>query len=292
MQNKLLPIGRMADINHVSITTLRLYDEIGLLKPRFVDPDTGYRYYDWDQNSRLDMIAYMKELGFSLKEIGSVLERGDTALIEQILAKKNEHYHAQMKELKLRHNAVERSIAALERYRKSPMTGTISLEYIDRRIVWGINCTQNFYSHDIHCYEEMLLELRNELQNHEVLHIHSYGVGTSVLQKNFEAESFVADSIFIFADKQFAEVCPGSRVLDSGMYACIYLDRYDDEIKYAKQLLGYCRKHDYLPIGDYICEVLTEFNVFDSEKREMFMRLQVPVEFSKNSLTLMRTDSL
>ena len=286
MQKNLLPIGKMAEINHVSITTLRLYDQMGLLKPRYVDPDTGYRYYDWDQNARLDMIAYMKELGVSLKEIGSVLEQGDVALIEQILAQKNEHYHMQMNELRLRHNAVERSIAALERYRKSPLTGTISLEYIDRRLIWGIKCRQNFYAHDIHSYEEMLLELREELQQHGVCHIHSYGVGTSVRQ------NFIADRIFIFADKQLSDICPGAGVLDSGMYACIYLDRYDDEITYANELLEYCREHNYLPTGDYICEVLTEFNVFDSQKREMFLRLQVPVQFSKNSLTLTRADSL
>lgn len=66
MKEDLLPIGKMAKLNRVSISTLRLYDEKGLLKPRYTDPDTGYRYYDIYQNARLDMIAYMKELGMSL----------------------------------------------------------------------------------------------------------------------------------------------------------------------------------------------------------------------------------
>ena len=63
MQEELLPIGKMAALNRVSISTLRLYDEKGLLKPRYTDPQTGYRYYHIDQNARLDMIVYMKELG-------------------------------------------------------------------------------------------------------------------------------------------------------------------------------------------------------------------------------------
>lgn len=62
----LLSIGRMAAINHITIPTLRLYDQMGLLSPRYTDPETGYRYYDIRQTSRLDMIAYMKELGMSL----------------------------------------------------------------------------------------------------------------------------------------------------------------------------------------------------------------------------------
>ena len=69
------------------------------------------------------------------------------------------------------------------------------------------------------------------------------------------------------------------RSIDSAMYACIYLDSFDDEPEYAGRLLNYCRDHQYTISGDYICEVLTEFNVFDSEKRSMFLRLQVPLKF-------------
>ena len=70
-------------------------------------------------------------------------------------------------------------------------------------------------------------------------------------------------------------------VVDSGMYACIYLDHYDDEIACAGKLLAFCRNNGYRIAGDYLCEVLTEFNVFDGDQRSMFVRLQVPVEFCK-----------
>ena len=78
----------MAAINRVSISTLRLYDEKGLLKPRYIDPGSGYRYYHIDQNARLDMIVYMKELGMSLAQIGEVLNREDISLIEELLSQK------------------------------------------------------------------------------------------------------------------------------------------------------------------------------------------------------------
>ena len=91
------------------------------------------------QNARLDMIAYMKELGMSLSEIAEVLKKEDITLIETILIRKNEQLHRQMRELKSRHNAVERAIASVERYRKSPAKGTIALEYIDRRYLWGLS---------------------------------------------------------------------------------------------------------------------------------------------------------
>ena len=281
MKRNLLSIGKMAEMNQVTVPTLRLYDQLGLLKPRHVDGQTGYRYYDINQNARLDMIAYMKELGISLKEIQGVLEAEDIALIEQILARKNEQIHEQMRALRLRHNAVERAIASIERYRKSPATGTIALEYIDRRYVWGIPCPENFYEKDIASYEQALMDLRRALLKKNCPQIHSYNTGTSITRENFAQGRFVADRVFIFTDQQ-AQACGlTASVVDSGMYACIYLDHYDDEIACAGKLLAFCRNNGYRVAGDYLCEVLTEFNVFDGDQRSMFLRLQVPVDFSR-----------
>lgn len=281
MKRNLLSIGKMAEMNQVTVPTLRLYDQLGLLKPRHVDGQTGYRYYDINQNARLDMIAYMKELGMSLKEIQGVLEAEDIALIEQILARKNEQIHQQMRALRLRHNAVERAIASIERYRKSPATGTIALEYIDRRYVWGIPCPENFYEKDIASYEQALMDLRRALLKKNCPQIHSYNTGTSITRENFAQGRFVADRVFIFTDQQ-AQACGlAASVVDSGMYACIYLDHYDDEIACAGKLLAFCRNNGYRVAGDYLCEVLTEFNVFDGDQRSMFLRLQVPVDFSR-----------
>lgn len=238
MKRNLLSIGKMAEMNQVTVPTLRLYDQLGLLKPRHVDGETGYRYYDINQNARLDMIAYMKELGMSLKEIQGVLEAEDIALIEQILARKNEQIHQQIRDLRLRHNAVERAIASIERYRKSPATGTIALEYIDRRYIWGISCPENFYEKDISSYEQALTDLRKALLAKNCPQIHSYNTGTSITRENFARGHFVADRVFIFTD-QHAQTCGlTASVVDSGMYACIYLDHYDDESACASQTIG------------------------------------------------------
>lgn len=279
MQNNLLSIGKMAEMNHITVATLRLYDEMNLLKPRYIDEMTGYRYYDISQNARLDMIAYMKELGMSLAEIQNVLEKEDITLIETILVQKNEQLYEQMRELKARHNAVERAIASIERYRKSPTKGTISLEYIDRRYTYGQPCTDNFYEKDIVAFEKELLSLRKTLSDQGFSQVHSYNVGTSITEENFLQEKFIPQDTFIFVNYKDKVNNPDVKVLDSGMFACIYLDSFDEEIDYAKKLLAFCKERNWLISGDYICEVLTEFNVFDSEKRNMFLRLQVPVKF-------------
>lgn len=278
MKTNLISIGKMAELSGVSVPTLRLYDQLNLLKPSYVEPQSSYRYYDICQNARLDMIAYMKELGMSLSEIGDVLKREDISLIEQILAQKNEQIHEQMRELKAQHEAVERAIASIERYRKSPTTGTISLEYIDRRFIYGLPCKENFYEFGLKSYENTLAEMRRQLISSGFRQIHSYNVGTTIRQADFENERFVPEWVFIFLSTQDGHI-PGAMVVDSGMYACIYLDSFDDEVACAKRLISYCREKNYMVSGDYICEVLTEFNVFGSSTRSMFLRLQVPVSF-------------
>ena len=50
-------IGEFARLGGVSARTLRHYDEIGLLRPTTVDPDTGYRGYTAAQLGQLSRIV-------------------------------------------------------------------------------------------------------------------------------------------------------------------------------------------------------------------------------------------
>jgi DNA-binding transcriptional MerR regulator len=70
----MIRIGDFSKLSRVSIKTLRYYDEMGLLKPVEVDRFTGYRFYDFNQLPRLYRILALKELGFTLEEIGRFLE--------------------------------------------------------------------------------------------------------------------------------------------------------------------------------------------------------------------------
>lgn len=68
-------IGDFSKLGRISIKMLRHYDELGLLEPCHVDEATGYRYYSAGQIPRLNRILALKEIGFSLLEIGEVLEK-------------------------------------------------------------------------------------------------------------------------------------------------------------------------------------------------------------------------
>ncbi|MEU8222015.1 MerR family transcriptional regulator [Kribbella sp. NPDC048915] len=67
-------IGDFAAFGQVSARMLRHYDALGLLRPAVVDQVTGYRYYSADQFSRLNRIVALKDLGFSLQQVGEIVD--------------------------------------------------------------------------------------------------------------------------------------------------------------------------------------------------------------------------
>lgn len=278
MDNKLMKIGEMARFNRVSISTLRLYDKVGILKPCYTDPETNYRYYSIHQKARLDMIQYMKELGMSLGEIGDILETGDIQMIESTLIRKKKQVKEELSQLHLRLGAISRAIESVERFRKAPDCGMITVEYIPHRKAYVMHTDMNFYEHDISVYEEILEDLKEDLIDQGLPQVYYCNAGTVLEREDFLNLKMVSHEIFLFVDDDFPDHASVRRI-DSAMYACIYLDNFDDEPEYAARLLRYCQEHNYTINGDYLCEVLTEFNVFDSEKRSMFLRLQVPLKF-------------
>ena len=70
----MLKIGDFSKLAKVTVKTLRLYAEMGLLMPTWTDRFTGYRYYTLDQLPRLNRILALKELGLTLEQIRQVLE--------------------------------------------------------------------------------------------------------------------------------------------------------------------------------------------------------------------------
>ena len=74
MSLKRLKIGEFSRICHVTVRTLRHYEEIGLLLPDYIDEWTNYRYYSLVQFQKMQAINRLKELGFSLEEIRDLFD--------------------------------------------------------------------------------------------------------------------------------------------------------------------------------------------------------------------------
>lgn len=56
--------------------TLRYYDEIGFLKPKYVN-EAGYRYYSDEELTVLQQILFYRERDLDLKQIQKILYQDD-----------------------------------------------------------------------------------------------------------------------------------------------------------------------------------------------------------------------
>ena len=70
----MLKIGEFSKLSRVSIRMLRHYDDIGLIKPYFIDPSNGYRYYQEEQLFIIGRITSLKDMGFSLSDIIKIMD--------------------------------------------------------------------------------------------------------------------------------------------------------------------------------------------------------------------------
>lgn len=82
---ELFQIGTVAKLFHLSVSSLRHYEDIGLLKPEYVSPESGYRYYSARQFEVLSSIRYLRALDLPLPEIADFLKNKDVDRIEEKL---------------------------------------------------------------------------------------------------------------------------------------------------------------------------------------------------------------
>jgi DNA-binding transcriptional MerR regulator len=65
----------------LSVKQLRHYDELGLLRPAWVDPESGYRYYGAEQARNALSIGLLRSLDVPLPAIGQVLAGQDVVAV-------------------------------------------------------------------------------------------------------------------------------------------------------------------------------------------------------------------
>ena len=73
-------VSQLAKTAQVSAETVRYYSRLGLLEAQR-DPHNGYQLFDQDAVQRLAFISQSRSLGFSLKDIQSILQhttKGDS----------------------------------------------------------------------------------------------------------------------------------------------------------------------------------------------------------------------
>ena len=272
-----LTIGQMAQLNHVSEQTLRLYDKEGLLKAQEVDLKSGYRYYHILQSSRLDLIQNLKMYGLTLKQIKDILNSNNVEAIKQQLEYQEKEIDAKIQQLSHAKNTLNRVLNNYRKYEALPKNGQIFLEYQNERQIYTLNCGQNFFEQDEAGYEYMLRQLKQHFVSEEIPLSFFCNIGTVIRKEYLEKEKIFSNEVFFFVDENGFN--GEYETVPAATYVCLCSDDFTKEEENAGKLLNHINDMGYKIAGDYLCEAVIDFPVLEEKKRHIFSKIQIPVFF-------------
>lgn len=85
MENKVYTVGEIAKICNISASQLRYYDNIGVIKPSYRNPNNGYRYYTEEQIEQLIFLYDLKKIGISNDSIQRLfINRDEDQLVQEL----------------------------------------------------------------------------------------------------------------------------------------------------------------------------------------------------------------
>lgn len=272
-----LSIGQMAELNHVSEQTLRLYDKEGLLVPRCVDPVTGYRYYHIIQSAKLDLIQNMKVYGMTLRQIRSFLDSNDPAALRALLTEQADSIEERIRQLRRSQSAITRTLDNYRRYEAMPRNGEIFLEYIPERRIFRYSCDVNYFDQDESGYEYMLRQMKTNLVANNMPLSYFTNIGTIIRREHLVPDALFSNEVFLFVDED--DSSQAMETLPAASYLCLCSDEFSMEAANVRRLLDYVQTRGCEIAGDYICEVVVDFPMLDFNRRRMFYKAQIPVRF-------------
>jgi DNA-binding transcriptional MerR regulator len=145
-------IGDFSQLGQVSVRTLRLYDEMGLLKPAQVDDFTDYRYYSLEQLPHLNRIVALKDLGFSLKEVAEFVEENVSLEdLRKMLGRKQDEVTQKLYEEQTRLHRLEARLKQIE-LENAPLNYDVTIKKVPAATIFSKrNFVPNLEDMDKYC---------------------------------------------------------------------------------------------------------------------------------------------
>lgn len=176
-------IGETAEINGISVKALRHYDSIDLLKPAYIDHETRYRYYTYDQFPYIDKIKRYRDIGLSLKDIKEFFDSKSNDTIETLLQQQSDCIRDEKNRLEQMEHNTELLLSFFEDSKNTKYDGTVYRKHEEERTVISI---QSLPDQDI---MEMDMSLRqaiteNKLNLLPILNPYGYILDLDALLRN------------------------------------------------------------------------------------------------------------
>lgn len=267
-QNKLLTIGQFAAMHGINKKTLMWYDEIGLFRPASVNPENGYRYYDYHQSPVLETILLLRDLDVSIHEIQDFMKDRSAGNLKQLLEEKMADLDKQIAHLQ----AVRTTLSAHRQNMDTLLTMNLSeISVVEREerclVTVGIDRGTSFER------EVELITAETEKYQLGRLHKASYGSMISVadlLNGSFDNYSR------LFIEIPSLPYQDGLHIMPKGKYLrAFHKGEWSGIPKRYREILAYAGEHG-LTLHGFSYEMGINENVID-QIEDYIVQIEIPV---------------
>lgn len=235
-------IGEISKLSNVSLKTLRYYDEIGILKPKYVNKENKYRYYSIEQLTTIDLIKLFRSTGMSLELIKKILNsQTNLEFMVENIRNQSKIVEEKMKEL----SAIKEYLDYLDKEISQ------NIEYGLNKVFIKYNEKRSYLNYDVisHSPQELDLNLRDVMLDLDKNIKEFTGtLGATVSYKKLKEE----DNIIYKGFKVFINEDKDTIYLEEGEYVTIiYEGGPSDSIIYYRMLLDYINENNIEVVGDF-----------------------------------------
>ncbi len=261
-RKNLFPIGEVSKLFHISVSSLRHYENIGLLTPAYISPNSGYRYYGTEQFEVLNTIRYLRALDMPLTEIEDFLKNKDIDLIEEKLRQQKQVVLKKQQELKRIEQKIDHRLNWLMDAENAPLNTVSLIQLPACRIVWVDDPLKIDDSADM----EAPIRRLDQSGAEAVVFLGKVGLGISVehLQK---AETNRYDGIFLILDQEDIYTGETLELLETLCVRLRFRGSHAEAPAQYQKLLDYIDKHK-MQIGGFSREVtLIDYGITNDRER-------------------------
>lgn len=271
---KYLPIGQMGKLNNLSVQTLRHYEKVGLLKPSYINENTGYRYYSMKDFNTIDLIKQCKAMGLSLEEIKGVINNY-TSLesIVDILGNQKKIVTEKMKELENIKNKVESLESKIKVCLNKGINDILIKHNKDRQFI-QYNFTDRFSDEFEINLRKILLEVERDYKNinAEI----AFTVSYEDVKREGRAE---CKNVMINLGENVPYKDNKIISMKEGNYLTMYFDdTYRDSGKYYDMIIRYIENNNIKTLGDFN-EIYIMTRVGNDGKEKSLGQIEILIEY-------------
>lgn len=248
-------IGEVSRLTGIPKDTLLYYDKIGLFKPDYVNPDTGYRYYSYNQFWQIDIIQCCRNLDIPIATIRDILESKDN---EKIVGLMQEH----QEEARRKSEYYKRVAEDIDWYSRQydmvrdarPMTEIVVEHLPQRKVIYAENAKNvRDYHSRLLAAAQSALRKPESFRRRSGFFMDPKGIKLDNFMKLAEYAEFEAD-----VEEEIDE--NNYRILPEGDYACCVVNVVHRQVDF-KNLDRWLTEHQVEP--DLVLVEEIGFQLFD-----------------------------